>query len=79
MASKFDISGGFAYGTIIAGILALLTGILGFMTGKFKKAIFTLPFIILCLILFILLIIAGAIMAGDKSFLEEGLNTACDY
>jgi ABC-type proline/glycine betaine transport system permease subunit len=49
------------------------------MTGKFKKAIFTLPYIILCVILCILLFIAGGIMAGDSSTLEKAFDTACNY
>ena len=64
--ANFDLKGGFVAGTIIGGILAIVVAILGCLTGKYKKFFFALPFSILTFILFIILAIAGAIMAGDK-------------
>jgi len=74
---NMDLKGSFGAITIVAGILALLTGVLGCLTGKFKKFFFTLPFIIMCVILFILCVIAGALMAGDKSTLQKAVDEGC--
>ena len=74
---SFDISGGFAVGTIIGGILCIITGVLGLLTGKFKKAIFTIPFLVMSFLIFILLVVAGGIMAGGEEAITEIVDKAC--
>ena len=75
--ASFDISGGFATGTIAFGILTALVGLLGACTAKYKKPVFATLFMILGSIMFILLCVAGALMMGGSEQIQEGIDSVC--
>ena len=75
--ADFDMQGGFAAGTLIGGILAIGTGVLGVLTGKYKKFFFSCPFVSLASILAIVLFIAAAIMGGGEGALQDIVDEGC--
>lgn len=75
---SFDVQGGFAIGTIAAGILCIVTGVLGCLTGKFKKPFFTIPFIVLAILIAIFLFVAAAVMGGGEDQLKELVDEGCN-
>lgn len=76
--ANFDISGGFATGTIVFGILTILVALLGGCTAKFKKPVFATFFMIFASIMFILLCIAGALMVGGSDQIKNQAQKVCD-
>jgi tetrahydromethanopterin S-methyltransferase subunit C len=62
---------GFGTGVLIVGAVAFLVGILGCLTCKCKKVCFTLPFIILTLIIGLVLLILGLLLLGAASTLVD--------
>jgi hypothetical protein len=77
--ANIDVEGGFSMGTIIGGILCIITGVLGCLTGKFKKPFFTIPFMALAIIIAIFLLVAAAIMGGGEDTVKDVIAQACTY
>jgi hypothetical protein len=53
-------------------------GILGCLAGKFKKCLLTIPFLIFSFVMFVLLIVAGALLVGDKATLTKAVAKGCN-
>lgn len=64
---------GFGLGIMVVGAFAFLTGLLGCCTCKCKKACFTIPFVILSLILGLVLLIVGLLLIGVASTFVDKL------
>jgi len=75
--ASFDLEGGFAIGTVIGGIFCIVTGVLGCLTGKFKKPFFTFPFVVLSCLIAIFLLVAGAVMAGGEEAIKDLVAEGC--
>jgi hypothetical protein len=52
--------------SIVAGVLCIVTGMLGLLSAKFKKFFLTIPFILLALAVLILMFIATAFMGVNS-------------
>ena len=74
----FDVKGGQAFVTIIGGIFCIVVGVLGLLTGKFKKPIFTIPFIVLAFLIAILLFAGAAVMGGGEEDLKKIVSDGCN-
>eukprot|EP00355_Strombidium_rassoulzadegani_P000647 CAMPEP_0168614842 /NCGR_PEP_ID=MMETSP0449_2-20121227/4192_1 /TAXON_ID=1082188 /ORGANISM="Strombidium rassoulzadegani, Strain ras09" /LENGTH=187 /DNA_ID=CAMNT_0008655553 /DNA_START=16 /DNA_END=579 /DNA_ORIENTATION=+ len=75
--ANFDMQGGFAAGTLIGGVFAVIIGVLGVLTGKYKKFFFSCPFVVLASIFAILLFVAAAIMGGGEGALQDVIDQGC--
>ena len=73
---KVDKSG-FATMTLIGGVFAIITAILGCLTAKFKKFFLAVPFGCIAFIIALLLLIAGTIAGGFDSTIQDLKDQAC--
>ena len=67
---KIDIAGTLSTVIIGCGVLALVTGIFGCLTGKFKKPFFQIPFCLLAFIIGFVLTIVGFIALAAVANIE---------
>jgi ABC-type transport system involved in multi-copper enzyme maturation permease subunit len=69
-----DFSKGIGFLLLFSGVFTMVTGCLGFCAGKWKKCIFTFPFMIFAFIIMILALIGGAVSFAN----DEQIKTARD-
>lgn len=70
---------GFGTGVLILGAIAILVGLLGCATCKCKKACFTIPFVILTLIIGLVLLIIGVVLMGAAGdFIDKAQKRICE-
>jgi hypothetical protein len=67
----------FGMGIIILGIICVVTGILGCLTGKCKKCWFATLFIILSGIVGLICLILGFIMMGGAGLVSRAVDLVC--
>lgn len=63
---------------LIAGLLCVVTAILGLLTAKCKKFYFALPSMILFIVIGLLMLVGGAITSGAGGYMSEMQNLACN-
>jgi ABC-type transport system involved in multi-copper enzyme maturation permease subunit len=74
----FDQSG-LGIGILVLGAIALLTGLCGFATCKCKKPCFTIPFILLTLVIGVIVLIIGLLILGAaKGLVDDAQAKLCD-
>jgi hypothetical protein len=56
---------------LLAGIFMAFTAMCGCCTSKFKKFFFTLPFIILALVICVLMFIAATVSSGQGVYIDQ--------
>jgi hypothetical protein len=77
MQNKIPDMSRFGMGIIILGIICVVTGILGCLTGKCKKCWFATLFIILSGIVGLICLILGFIMMGGAGLVSRAVDLVC--
>lgn len=77
LAGKIPDMSSFGLGIIIVGLVIILTGILGCCTGKTKKCLPALLFIIFSGLLGLICLILGFIMVGGSGLVMKATDLAC--
>jgi ABC-type transport system involved in multi-copper enzyme maturation permease subunit len=72
-----DFSKGIGFLLLFAGLFTMVTGCLGFCAGKWKKCIFTFPFMIFSFIIMILCLIGGAVSFASTEQVKTARDDLC--
>ena len=77
MKGKIPDMSKFGLGIIVLGLICIVTGILGCLTGKCKKCWFATLFIILAGIVGLVCLILGFIMMGGAGLVSKAVDMIC--
>lgn len=75
----FDFQSGFSNLILAGGVLAIITGVMGLLTAKFKNPFFTAPFIALSFIIGLLMFIGAMLSLFAATHVTDAEQQMCDF
>lgn len=74
----FDFQSGFSNLILAGGVLAIITGVMGLLTAKFKNPFFTAPFIALSFIIGLLMFIGAMLSLFAATHVTDAEQQMCE-